>query len=139
MRRSLSWIVLLLTATSLHAAEQGGWVTPDELRISREDCRRLVRHEPAPDVAYQPGVDVRGRPVAPADLSEAPQVRLPDEIVIPLAVDVMKGRRSGSAVDAYAGVGTLTVRNGRAYFNDEPLHGWEQEILLEACRKHGIR
>ncbi|MCR9221915.1 MAG: hypothetical protein NXI21_16945 [Alphaproteobacteria bacterium] len=38
------------------------------VRITEADCRRLLAHRPAPDVAYRPGVDVRGRAVAPADL-----------------------------------------------------------------------
>lgn len=117
----------------------------DELRISRADCKRLVVHEPAPDVAYRPGIDVHGRPVAPADLNGGRQMKLPDEIVIRLELDVMKGR-SGAlagamahAMEGQTALGTLTLRQGRAYFNDEPLHGWEQELLLDACRKLGIR
>ena len=117
----------------------------DELRISRADCSRLVVHEPAPDVAYQPGVDVRGRPVMPADLSSSPQIKLPDSIVIRLDYDALKGRSGGlakgatNAMEGNTNLGTLTFRQGRAYFNDEPLHGWEQEILLDACRKLGVR
>ena len=41
-----------------------------------------MRHEPAPDVAYQPGVDVHGRAVAPADLNGGSQIELPDVIYI---------------------------------------------------------
>ena len=116
-----------------------GWA--DELRIGRSDCKRLVVHEPAPDVAYRPGIDVHGRPVASADLNGGPQVKLPDEIVIRLELDVMKGRSRAlaGAMEGKTALGTLTLRQGRAYFNDEPLHGWEQEILLDACRKLGVR
>ena len=49
--------------------------------ISGQDCQRLVRHVPAPDVAYKPGVDVHGKPVAPADLpGSAGGYQLPDHI-----------------------------------------------------------
>ncbi|MBP5855544.1 hypothetical protein KAJ83_00875 [Marivibrio halodurans] len=43
---------------------------PEAVRIvvSAADCRRLIPHEPSPDVTYQPGVDAHGDPVAPADL-----------------------------------------------------------------------
>jgi len=34
--------------------------------VETGDCRWLVRHRPAGDVAFAPGVDRRGRPVAPA-------------------------------------------------------------------------
>lgn len=113
----------------------------NELRITRADCNRLVVHEPSADVAYQPGIDIRGRPVASADLNSNPRIKLPDEIVIRLEYDVLKGRSSAlaNAMEGNAALGTLTLRQGRAYFNDEPLHGWEQEILLDACRKFGVR
>ncbi len=109
----------------------------DELRITRADCKRLVVHEAAPDVAYRPGVDVHGRPVTPADLNGSPQIKLPDEMVIRLDYDVLKGR--SGALEGKTTLGSLTLRQGRAYFNNEPLHGWEQEILLDACRKLGVR
>lgn len=43
---------------------------PEAARIvvSAADCRRLVPHEPSPDITYRPGVDAHGDPVAPADL-----------------------------------------------------------------------
>lgn len=128
--------VLPIAAVLLSSCCSTAWAA-DELRITRADCSRLVRHEPAPDVAYRPGVDARGKPVAPADLGGGAQLKLPDEIVIKLEFDVLRGRRSG--LEGNTALGTITLRNGRAYVNDEPLHGWEQEVLLEACRKHGIR
>src|SRR5271168_4053724 len=47
-----------------------GLVQPDgRIVITRDMCNQAsVQYQPAPDVAYQPGVDVYGRPVAPADL-----------------------------------------------------------------------
>jgi len=40
-----------------------------KVRITKKDCRRLVRYQASANVAYQPGVDVRGNPVTPADAS----------------------------------------------------------------------
>ncbi len=55
--------------------------------ISRADCARVVAHEPAPDVAYRPGVDTRGRAVAPADLDDNVSLDLDaDDIVVDIAV-----------------------------------------------------
>jgi len=51
---------------------------PATVTVNREDCQRLVRHVPAADVTYQPGVDVYGREVAPADLNGGVQIALPD-------------------------------------------------------------
>ncbi|HIC81294.1 MAG TPA: hypothetical protein EYP07_10060, partial [Kiloniellaceae bacterium] len=69
------------------------WAEQPYLTITRADCQRLVRHLPAADVAYQPGVDVRGRPVAPADLGAAepgaaPPLALPQAVIIPIEVDL---------------------------------------------------
>ncbi len=51
---------------------------PPKVRITKKDCRRLVRHTASADVAYQPGVDVRGNPVVPADASGGFTIPLPD-------------------------------------------------------------
>jgi len=49
-----------------------------KVRITKKDCRRLVRHQASANVAYQPGVDVRGNPVTPADASGGFTIPLPD-------------------------------------------------------------
>lgn len=36
--------------------------------VTKSDCNALVQYRQAPDVAYQPGKDVHGKAVAPADL-----------------------------------------------------------------------
>ena len=38
------------------------------VQIGDADCKRLVRHVPSGDVAFKPGIDVRGNPVAGATL-----------------------------------------------------------------------
>ncbi|MEQ8229614.1 MAG: hypothetical protein RIA64_16135 [Rhodospirillales bacterium] len=52
--------------------------TAPKARISKKDCRRVMRHRARADVAYKPGVDVRGKKVTPADLSGGFQMVLPD-------------------------------------------------------------
>ena len=37
-----------------------GTAAADRIRIPGDDCRQLVAHVPGPEVAYRPGVDVRG-------------------------------------------------------------------------------
>lgn len=59
-----------------------GNLQAETVSITRQDCSRLIRHQPAPDVAYQPGVDAYGREVAPADLpGSAGQVKLLPEVL----------------------------------------------------------
>ena len=119
------------------------WAAPvsAEIAISRKDCSRLVNHEPAPDVTYQPGVDVHGRPVVPADLGGGQQIQLPDVIYIPIEVLVQDkyGIPANSVLyDATALVGVVSVRGNRVYFEDQVLGDPEVAALEEACRDRGF-
>jgi hypothetical protein len=119
------------------------WAAPAsaEIAISRKDCSRLVNHEPAPDVTYQPGVDVHGRPVAPADLGGGQQIQLPDVIYIPIEVLVQDkyGIPANSVLyDATALVGVVSVRGNRVYFEDQELTDPEVAALEQACRDRGF-
>lgn len=125
--------VLLAFAAVRPAAAQPDDTVP--LRLTEADCRAVVAHEPAPDVAFAPGVDVRGRPVAPADLPGSVRIDLPDEIVIPIQVDL--ARRLGvprTRYEADAYVGTVTVVDGRPYFDGQPLFDADRAALAAACR-----
>ncbi len=119
------------------------WTGPAsaEIAISRQDCQRLVNHEPAPDVAYQPGVDVHGRPVVPADLGGGQQIQLPDVIYIPIEVLIQDkyGIPANSVLyDATALVGVVSVRGNQVYFEDQPLTDPEIAALEQACRDRGF-
>ena len=119
------------------------WAAPAsaEIAISRTDCERLVRHEPAPEVAYQPGVDVHGRPVVPADLDGGQQIQLPDVIYIPIEVLMQDkyGIPANSVLyDATALVGVVSVRGNQVYFEDQPLTDPEIVALEQACRDRGF-
>ena len=129
-------IALVLTACA--------WAAPAsaEVAISRRDCEQLVSHEPAPDVTYQPGVDVHGRPVAPADLGGGSQIDLPEVIYIPIEVLVQDrfGIPANSVLyDATALVGVVSVKGNQVYFEDQLLGDPEVAALEEACREQGLR
>jgi hypothetical protein len=102
--------------------------------IAERDCRRLERHVPAPDVAFRPGVDVRGRPVAPADLAPSPAI-VPDRLTILLGVDLR--RRLGLPRDLIADLplGVIEIENGQALFNGRPLAADDAAALAAACRE----
>lgn len=108
-----------------------------EIAVSRRDCEQLVKHEPAPDVAYQPGVDVHGNAVAPADLNGGTQLKLPDVIYIPLEVLVQDkyGIPANSVLyEAKAQVGIVQVRGDKVYYEDQLLNDPETVALEDACR-----
>lgn len=131
--------IIALTALALSFL----WAAPAsaEIAISRKDCDRLVNHEPAPDVTYQPGVDVHGRPVVPADLGGGQQIQLPDVIYIPIEVLIQDkyGIPANSVLyDATALVGVVEVRGNRVYFEDQELTDPEIAALEQACRDRGF-
>jgi len=107
-----------------------------KVTISGVDCRKLARHNPAPDVAYKPGVDARGRAVAPADINAAPQIRVPDTITFDAAADL---RRFGIPASSplfqpNVHVGRVDVQqDGRVFFNGERLGDPEIAALEEFC------
>ncbi|MEE8505058.1 MAG: hypothetical protein V3S40_02430 [Kiloniellales bacterium] len=125
--------LLLTAAASPAAAHESLQVT-----ITKADCARLVEHVPAPDVAYQPGVDVYGDPVAPAHAGGGTPIELPETIVIDVEVDLFQ--RFGIPVDptrydADAEVGEVVYRDGRFTFNGQPLHSEAQAELAARCQK----
>ncbi len=102
--------------------------------ITRADCARLVAHVPGPDVAYQPGVDVYGREVAPADLGGAPRIELPETILIGIEIDLLQ-RFGIPASHAGAEVGEVAYRDGRFTFNGQPLQDEAQAELAARCQE----
>jgi hypothetical protein len=114
------------------------------ITVSRSACKALVRHMPDDDVAYKPGVDVRGKAVAPADLNGGSPIlkSLPKEIEFPVTINFFDytGIAVPDGVSGEQSIGKITYRNGRVYFNGEPLgdEAYNDE-LIEACRKAGYR
>jgi hypothetical protein len=89
---------------------------------------------------YVPGVDVRGNPVAPADLGGAPRITLPEELVLPVTPDVFTflGRDPPRGLDQLrVNVGELRIRlsDGRTTFNGQPLGPAADAELVAACRQ----
>jgi len=107
--------------------------------ISQADCASLVRYVPAADVAYRPGVDLDGRPVAPADPNAAPPLALPEQFSIPITVDLQK--RLGVPADPssfqtdHFTVGTVVWRDNAAWFNGQPLQSEESLRLAALCQR----
>jgi hypothetical protein len=109
------------------------------ITLDRSSCELLVRHVPAPDVAYQPGVDVAGRPVVPADLDSGWTLQLPAEIPIYISQDLVERFGIGGdsplfEADAFIGVATVDLLDGRVTFNGRELAPTEEQALAAQCR-----
>ena len=106
--------------------------------ITREDCRRLVRLTDDQDVAYRPGIDVHGRPVAPADLDGQGGLQLPTTFAIPITVDVLQGFGPAGPHAPLVGdavLGTLLVDGDELYFNGRPIEPTGRAFVERACRR----
>ncbi len=134
MRHSIAYLApaLFLLAAAPAAAHETATVT-----ITRADCARLVEHVPGPDVAYQPGVDVYGREVAPADLGGAPRIELPETILIDIEVDLQArfGTPENEVLfDPDAEMGWVVYHDGRFTFNGQPLQDEAEAELAARCQ-----
>ncbi len=123
----LSAAVIVLATVPASAA-------PTTVIVRRADCATLVAHRPAPDVAYRSGVDVRGRPVVPADL-DPHQLALPETTAIDITVDLFD--RTGIPPQGDANfVGDVLVvvevdADGNVSFNGQPITSEAQRQLAE--------
>jgi hypothetical protein len=115
-------------------------VSPDgKVVVSSTLCTTL---DPAaagvPSAAYQPGVDVNGDSVDAADLpSSGPPMKLdnyPIQIGSRLAGKFNIPAAPKGAYDAKPIFGVVTMNNGRAYFNGEPMSQDQEQAIEESCR-----
>ena len=88
MKHLLLTLLFMILAVVLSAGGVGAQDT--KVNITKKDCRRLVRHTASADVAYKPGVDVRGRKIAPADIRGSMPFKLPDVFEFNIDVDIRK-------------------------------------------------
>ena len=129
--RSLAVACLgLLTIESASAADV-------RLTVSRSDCERITRHQAEPGVAYTPGTDAHGRPVAPADL-DSDQVAIPERIFLYLSIplsDLLYNHNPRlSNADAFVGAVEYDLASGRVYFNGEELADPAVNAIARECR-----
>ena len=107
--------------------------------IGAADCTQFIQHVPASDVVFVPGVDLQGRPVVPADLGGAIRLDPPKELSIPISVDLQKSL--GIPVDPNLfqsqnfTVGVVVWKNGKGYFNGQPLQNGRSMKHAALCQK----
>jgi hypothetical protein len=124
--------LVIIAATTSRAAER-------TIAIARSDCELAVRYVAPPGVAYQPGVDVNGHPVAPADLDGDHRLRLRDSIPVIISDDLRKqfGLPDNSPLfdaNAYLGIVELRLSDRRLTFNGVELSDPEADALAAMCR-----
>lgn len=132
---ALIFALLLVGIQSVPAGAAEAYLT-----LSEADCARLARHYPADDVTYQPGRDVRGKAVAPADLDGGSGLLLPEAVVIPIEVELFErygipANAANFKGDAFIGEVVVDVATGRAIFNGQPLQSEAEAELAARCQR----
>jgi len=109
--------------------------------MSEEACRQLADYQPDPKahVAYEPGIDVHGKPVASADVSRSP-VTVPR--VIKFTIDADVAQYAGIPLPqgqnlASVGIVEVDTQTGDADFNGMPIEGPAIAALKDICRHPG--
>ncbi len=102
-----------------------------QVAIAAAPCAEL-----AAGAAYVPGIDSQGNDVVPADLPSTPGAANPADITLKLDARLAAqfGANVGGGSGARMMLGTITVRDGRAYLNGKPLDANANEAMIAACR-----
>lgn len=107
--------------------------------IARSGCALAADYAATADVAFRPGVDQQGRPVAPADLADSHHNLIRDSVTIIVSAGL--GERFGIrhdspllATDAVLGIVDVRLSDGRLTFNGLPLDDREAQALSEMCQ-----
>ena len=127
---ALAPIVLALPA----AAQQGPIV------VSSSSCEAIAHVNDVPGVAYTPGIDVDGNAIAPADLPGGSTGLNQALASAPIKITVDLQKRFGIPANSKlfqgeAEIGYVTVQDGKAYLDGQPLNVAEQGMLSAACRE----
>jgi hypothetical protein len=136
--RRIEFLILFTVWGGLNTANAA------DLIVTSDDCALLAEHKAGDDVAYQPGITADGDAVVPADLPNAAAVQLPDEIRIPLALNI---RTPGDPAnlppslvplgrfDNQAGLGQLRYdrKQGKLYYQDTELPQSSLGSIIQGC------
>lgn len=131
-------VMVVLALVPVGAAAEGN------MQVDRATCARLVGHTPSADVAYRPGVDVRGRPVASADLDgegQASPLQLPQTFETNVAMNPMDKLSTTKYANSTMSAGKVAydTASGQVSYNGQPITSSQTAALTKACREAGFR
>jgi hypothetical protein len=112
------------------------------IRMTKADCRRLIRRAEVPGPNYVPGVDAHGNPVAPAELPGAFTARelLPEEIAFELAFNPLSYAGNPDLAEIFRGAETslgqvrYSLSSGALTLNGKRLNEATEAEILAFCR-----
>ena len=137
MRLFLCSVLVLAVPVSVSYANE----ETTRITVSEKNCERIQKHIARDDVTYKPGVDVHGRPVAPADLQDN-RLKLPDTITIDLSLPLQDLYAPGNQppellknADVQVGKIDYHINSGKMLFNGQELSDPAMHAIAEECRK----
>ncbi|NQV80089.1 MAG: hypothetical protein HQ495_06010 [Alphaproteobacteria bacterium] len=107
-----------------------------KIALSRASCVAIIRYVDTGDAAFKPGVDVHGRPVVGANISEPSTTDVSSDITFTLTLrlgDFGPGIASG-LVDSTASVGEVSIRGNNVLLNGQSLSDAQANTLALACK-----
>lgn len=129
--RFLGLVIASLAAVAPAAAQQ-------TITVSSSACAAVAHVNDAPGIAFTPGVDAEGNAVAPADLpgDNGALNRSLASAPIKITVDLQKRFGIPANANLFQGesqIGYVTIQDGKAYLDGQPLNTAEQGLLAAAC------
>ena len=99
--------------------------------VQSSACQVLTVHTPRDDVAYRPDLNAPGLQKFDADH----EFRLPSELPLENALAIAAAGNLNIVRESNIGVGTVTVKNDQAHFNDQTLGDAQSHAIAVECRK----
>ena len=99
------------------------------------ECRMLPEHKAQAGVAYQPGVDVNGKAVVPADINAAP-IAVPEKIVMPLTIQMAQLLQNNNVqgLNLESTLGFIEIeQNGRVIYDGQDI---TSQVYVLCDKKH---
>ncbi len=120
--------LVALSAGAAHAKDDTDGRS-SSIAVQRIMCQPAVTHTPSADTNYQPGVDVNGNPVAPADGGAQFQATQTTYIEAPLNIDLANRLGLSRPAEANANLGNLKIYNdGRVIYNGQDISQQAQAL-----------
>ena len=126
-------------AAALLLATGYSQATSTKVKMSARDCRKLVQHQGQANVNYKPGVDVRGRKVAGADLAGENKLKLPSKVEFNIAFNPLKGSAASRFGETSASMGKVKydISKNAFTFNGQPMNDKAMADMARKCRAAG--
>ena len=133
MIRAAALLLAVFAASAPAAAQQPDADAAERPEAPRAElCRFLTRHVPAAGVAFEPGVDVRGKPVVPPEVEGAPGFTVPRRFTLPITIDLAE--QLNVPYEAETLVATVIVEGDRVLINGREIGA---DRLSAVCREVG--